>query len=41
MEAGYELDLRGPTYVKGKGTLNLYYVRTPYDAKSEISGSKR
>jgi hypothetical protein len=40
-DAGYELDSRGPTYVKGKGTLNLYYVRTPFDAKSEISGSKR
>lgn len=41
MDAGYELDFRGPTYVKGKGTLNLYYVRTPFDGTSEIGALKR
>ncbi|ODM97762.1 Adenylate cyclase type 2 [Orchesella cincta] len=36
-DAGYELECRGPTYVKGKGTLTTYFVRTPFDTKSEIS----
>lgn len=36
-EAGYELECRGPTFVKGKGTLTTYFVRTPFDTKSEIS----
>lgn len=40
-DAGYELDCRGPTYVKGKGTLITYFVRTPFDGHSEISGGKR
>ncbi|CAB0032413.1 unnamed protein product [Trichogramma brassicae] len=29
--AGYELTCRGPTYVKGKGTLTTYFVKTPFD----------
>ncbi|XP_012285023.1 adenylate cyclase type 2 [Orussus abietinus] len=31
--AGYELICRGPTYVKGKGTLTTYFVKTPFDDK--------
>ena len=33
--AGYELTCRGPTYVKGKGTLITYFVKTPFDDKDE------
>uniref|UniRef100_A0A1B0D560 adenylate cyclase n=1 Tax=Phlebotomus papatasi TaxID=29031 RepID=A0A1B0D560_PHLPP len=33
MTAGYACDCRGPTYVKGKGTLTTYFVKTPYDEK--------
>ncbi|GAB0089440.1 Adenylate cyclase [Sergentomyia squamirostris] len=31
MTAGYACDCRGPIYVKGKGTLTTYFVKTPYD----------
>ncbi|XP_068085089.1 adenylate cyclase type 2 [Anabrus simplex] len=33
MNAGYECECRGPTYVKGKGTLTTYFVKTPLDEK--------
>ncbi|XP_076173456.1 adenylate cyclase type 2 Ac76E isoform X2 [Ptiloglossa arizonensis] len=33
--AGYELTCRGPTYVKGKGTLITYFVKTPFDNREE------
>ncbi|XP_031784566.1 adenylate cyclase type 2 isoform X2 [Nasonia vitripennis] len=33
--AGYELICRGPTYVKGKGTLTTYFVKTPFDNKED------
>ncbi|KAK9892996.1 hypothetical protein WA026_023210 [Henosepilachna vigintioctopunctata] len=33
MNAGYKCECRGPTYVKGKGTLTTYFVRTPFDDK--------
>ncbi|XP_017890300.1 adenylate cyclase type 2 isoform X2 [Ceratina calcarata] len=33
--AGYELTCRGPTYVKGKGTLTTYFMKTPFDDKEE------
>ncbi|KAF2905422.1 hypothetical protein ILUMI_00748 [Ignelater luminosus] len=33
MNAGYSCECRGPTYVKGKGTLTTYFVRTPFDDK--------
>ncbi|XP_056649174.1 adenylate cyclase type 2-like isoform X2 [Diorhabda sublineata] len=33
MNAGYQCDCRGPTYVKGKGTLTTYFVKTPFDDK--------
>ncbi|XP_043284355.1 adenylate cyclase type 2 isoform X1 [Venturia canescens] len=33
--AGYELVCRGPTYVKGKGTLTTYFVKTPFDGKED------
>jgi adenylate cyclase 2 len=33
MGAGYECECRGPTYVKGKGTLTTYFVKTPFDEK--------
>ncbi|XP_053606386.1 adenylate cyclase type 2-like isoform X2 [Plodia interpunctella] len=29
MSAGYNCECRGPTYVKGKGTLTTYFVKTP------------
>nr|XP_037869614.1 adenylate cyclase type 2 isoform X4 [Bombyx mori] len=29
MNAGYKCECRGPTYVKGKGTLVTYFVKTP------------
>ncbi|XP_050351953.1 adenylate cyclase type 2-like isoform X1 [Nymphalis io] len=29
MKAGYTCECRGPTYVKGKGTLVTYFVKTP------------
>ncbi|XP_012220110.1 adenylate cyclase type 2 isoform X2 [Linepithema humile] len=35
MDAGYELVCRGPTYVKGKGTLTTYFVKTPFDYKED------
>lgn len=35
IDAGYELICRGPTYVKGKGTLTTYFVKTPFDDKEE------
>ncbi|KAK9300530.1 hypothetical protein QLX08_006860 [Tetragonisca angustula] len=35
--AGYELTCRGPIYVKGKGTLITYFVKTPYDEKEKNS----
>lgn len=35
--AGYELTCRGPIYVKGKGTLRTYFVKTPYDEKEKHS----
>ncbi|XP_043681130.1 adenylate cyclase type 2 [Vespula pensylvanica] len=33
--AGYELVCRGPTFVKGKGTLTTYFVKTPFDDKED------
>lgn len=33
--AGYELMCRGPTDVKGKGTLVTYFVKTPFDGKND------
>ncbi|XP_046660486.1 adenylate cyclase type 2 isoform X2 [Homalodisca vitripennis] len=33
MSAGYDCECRGPTYVKGKGTLTTYFVRTQFDDK--------
>ena len=33
MSIGYTCVCRGPTYVKGKGTLITYFVRTPFDDK--------
>ncbi|KAL6421843.1 hypothetical protein ACFW04_010981 [Cataglyphis niger] len=35
IDAGYELICRGPTYVKGKGTLITYFVKTPFDDKEK------
>ncbi|KYN42871.1 Adenylate cyclase type 2 [Trachymyrmex septentrionalis] len=35
INAGYELICRGPTYVKGKGTLTTYFVKTPFDDKGD------
>ncbi|XP_032672323.1 adenylate cyclase type 2 [Odontomachus brunneus] len=35
IDAGYELVCRGPTYVKGKGTLTTYFVKTPFDDKED------
>lgn len=29
--AGYTCECRGPTHVKGKGTLTTYYVKTSLD----------
>jgi len=34
MEAGYDCECRGPTFVKGKGTLTTYFVKTAFDAKN-------
>lgn len=34
MESGYECECRGPTYVKGKGTLTTYFV----NGKSDFGG---
>ncbi|KAK6632591.1 hypothetical protein RUM43_013359 [Polyplax serrata] len=31
--AGYECECRGPTFVKGKGTLTTYFVKTQFDDK--------
>ncbi|XP_033219941.1 adenylate cyclase type 2 isoform X2 [Belonocnema kinseyi] len=33
--AGYELVCRGPTYVKGKGKLTTFFVKTPFDDKED------
>lgn len=33
MGAGYACECRGPIYVKGKGTLITYFVKTAYDDK--------
>ncbi|XP_018332829.1 adenylate cyclase type 2 [Agrilus planipennis] len=33
MNAGYSCECRGPIYVKGKGTLTTYFVKTPFDDK--------
>ncbi|XP_060535203.1 adenylate cyclase type 2-like isoform X2 [Cylas formicarius] len=33
MNVGYECECRGPTFVKGKGTLTTYFVKTPFDDK--------
>jgi adenylate cyclase 2 len=33
MAAGYACECRGPTYVKGKGVLTTYLVKTPFDDK--------
>ncbi|XP_049818616.1 adenylate cyclase type 2-like isoform X2 [Aethina tumida] len=33
MNAGYNCECRGPTYVKGKGTLTTYFVKTQFDDK--------
>ncbi|KAF7992438.1 hypothetical protein HCN44_001763 [Aphidius gifuensis] len=33
--AGYELICRGLTYVKGKGQLTTYFVKTPFDGKPD------
>lgn len=33
MDAGYTCECRGPIYVKGKGTLITYFVKTPFDGK--------
>ncbi|XP_050523082.1 adenylate cyclase type 2 isoform X2 [Daktulosphaira vitifoliae] len=35
MSAGYECECRGPTFVKGKGTLTTYFVKTQYDSKEK------
>lgn len=33
MAAGYECECRGLTFVKGKGNLVTYFVKTPFDGK--------
>ncbi|KRT84422.1 Adenylate and Guanylate cyclase [Oryctes borbonicus] len=33
MNAGYPCECRGPTFVKGKGTLTTYFVKTQFDDK--------
>lgn len=33
MTAGYTCECRGPIFVKGKGTLTTYFVKTPFDDK--------
>ncbi|XP_055853746.1 adenylate cyclase type 2 [Episyrphus balteatus] len=33
MDAGYTCECRGPIFVKGKGTLITYFVKTPFDGK--------
>lgn len=33
MNAGYSCECRGPTFVKGKGTLTTYFVKTQFDDK--------
>ncbi|KAJ3643234.1 hypothetical protein Zmor_025958 [Zophobas morio] len=33
MNAGYPCECRGMTYVKGKGNLTTYFVKTPFDDK--------
>ncbi|KAG0716726.1 Adenylate cyclase type 2 [Chionoecetes opilio] len=35
--AGWACDCRGPTLIKGKGTLITYFVNTPYDAPCSFS----
>nr|CAI5841868.1 unnamed protein product [Callosobruchus analis] len=34
MNAGYQCECRGPTYVKGKGTLTTYFVKTQFDDRN-------
>ncbi|CAG9818508.1 unnamed protein product [Phaedon cochleariae] len=34
IRAGYQCECRGPTYVKGKGTLTTYFVKTAFDDKN-------
>lgn len=31
MNAGYNCEVRGPTYIKGKGTMTTYFVKTQFD----------
>ena len=31
MQAGYECFCRGPIFVKGKGMITTYFVKTPFD----------
>ncbi|XP_044269032.1 adenylate cyclase type 2 isoform X4 [Tribolium madens] len=33
LNAGYQCECRGVTYVKGKGNLTTYFVKTPFDDK--------
>lgn len=33
MNAGYACEVRGPTYIKGKGTMTTYFVKTPFDER--------
>ncbi|BET03242.1 CurlyCc [Nesidiocoris tenuis] len=33
MNSGYECESRGPTFVKGKGVLNTFFIKTQYDCK--------
>lgn len=33
MNAGYDCECRGLTFVKGKGTLMTYFVKTIFDEK--------
>jgi adenylate cyclase 2 len=33
VNAGYSCECRGVTYVKGKGNLTTYFVKTPFDDK--------
>lgn len=33
MTAGHTCECRGPIYVKGKGTLITFFVKTPFDDK--------
>jgi adenylate cyclase 2 len=35
MSCGYECESRGPIYVKGKGKLTTYFVKTPFDTRED------